>query len=110
MVELIKNDKACEDCTATAGDSCDGPCPQGAEFLIIPEQVTKEAVEGFESIRTLGPVNMMDRRGVQHEAPQRGYEDLAYLDKPEYMFILANYEELLAHYAIEKGVICQPTQ
>ena len=78
-------------------------------MLTIPEAVTKKAVEGFESIRVLGPVGMFRRTGAQHEAQQRGYEDLAYLSKEDYKFIVANYHYLMDHYEIERGIVCAPS-
>lgn len=104
---MLRTSKACSNCKSPPEPYCDGPCPEGAH-VAIPEAVTKSAVEGFETIKITGQVNMFSRLGVQRIAQLLGFNNLAYLLSSEYVFILNHYRELREHYQVERGKICFP--
>lgn len=68
----------------------------------MEQKITKEIMEQYEQIRSLGPCNMFDLKCVQRIASKLGFHDLANLTKTEYIYILSNFSRLMKKYEISQ--------
>ena len=66
----------------------------------MKDKITRKIMEQFEEIRESGVCNMMDRGCVQSEANDLEFDELASLDRKEYVYILSNYGDLTEEYNI----------
>ncbi len=66
----------------------------------MEDKITKEVMEQYEQIRSLGPCNMFDSACVQRFANEMEFYDLACLTTDEYVYILSNFSELMKKHNI----------
>lgn len=67
----------------------------------LKEKITKEMMEQYERIRSLGPCNVFDYHCVVRAATELEFYDLAELGKDEYITILTNFDELMKKFGIK---------
>lgn len=77
-------------------------CPRCESDQIVDSPITREVMEQYEQLRRLGPCNMFDLGCVQLYAEQMEFYELAELDRGDYLYILKNFSQLMAHYEIEQ--------
>lgn len=68
----------------------------------MEQKITKEIMERYEQIRSLGPCNMFDFYCIQRIANEMEFYDLANLTKQEYIYILSNFSQLMKKYGISQ--------
>jgi len=71
--------------------------------MIDEKIITKEVMEQYEIIRRMGPCNMFDYCCVINTANDLELEELASLEKEEYVYILRNFGKLMKKYKIEQS-------
>ena len=67
----------------------------------MPDRISKEVMEQYEEVRSLGPCNMFDFGCVQQAADELEFYELANLDRKDYVYILSNFGKLMKHYNIK---------
>lgn len=66
------------------------------------DTITKEVMEQYELVRRSGATNMFDFGGVQNVARKLKFKQLLKLTRPEYVYILQNFNTLMKKYDIKQ--------
>ena len=66
------------------------------------KNITKEVMEQYEGIRSMGPCNMFDFQCVQKYSWDMGFDDLASLSSEDYTYILSNFGTLMDKFEIKQ--------